>query len=657
MSAAIAGRALLSTSAFLLSSVREVLWHQYWTTQTDVVPSPDFEVVVVATPNAESFKSQWKEAPTATNESDDTNNNGSSTDPMSPSDGLRPFQQAASTQEARSDLIVGLPGLEETESDPGFLQYSGYLDIGQGKHIFYWYVESKSNPSNDPVVLWTNGGPGCSGLIGYGVEMGPFYVSSDMKLIPRLQSWNNIANILYIEQPVGVGFSYSDSGDEHLHSDDAHAAHDNYHVILEFFKRFPERIDNPFYIASESYGGHYIPQLALYILDHDTSGKINFQGFILGNPYVDPFTNAITEMNGYYMHGLLDKPSYDHFMNRCNDRTALISDECKSMAKQMLQKFEDHGGPHQLGGINPYALDYPVCFDTTPPNKASQFPRVTEKRGNRKLRGDKAKKDSTVHAGPLTNTVSDPVIIVEPGSAQRSNDEPAPGAPKSAHHLENARPSPQGATLREHATNFNQLVTTRPPFLPVTDVYKPCSQANLQSYLNQLDVQDALHVSPTAMKAKKGELSQKWRSCGGVAYNKTQVEMSITPLYYDLLSRGARGEHNLRMMIYSGDDDSICSTAGTQAWIWSLGFHAKTVVQEEQSSPLNSNATQTHTLMNWIPWHVQNQTAGFFTLFDLGEDSNATFSFVTVHGAGHEVPAYRPVEAFVMFHNFLQGFF
>jgi carboxypeptidase C (cathepsin A) len=102
------------------------------------------------------------------------------------------------------------------------------------------------------------------------------------------------------------------------------------------------------------------------------------------------------------------------------------------------------------------------------------------------------------------------------------------------------------------------------------------------------------------------------------------------------LARGSRGEHHLKLMVFSGDNDSICSTAGTQEWIWSLGFDSKA---------------------HWQAWHVKNQTAGYYTIFDLGDHTNATFSFITVHGAGHEVPAYRPVEAFVMLHNYLEGLF
>jgi carboxypeptidase C (cathepsin A) len=86
--------------------------------------------------------------------------------------------------------------------------------------------------------------------------------------------------------------------------------------------------------------------------------------------------------------------------------------------------------------------------------------------------------------------------------------------------------------------------------------------------------------------------------------------------------------------VFSGDDDSICSTSGTQDWIWGLGVEATRM---------------------WKAWKVEEQTAGFVTHFDLGDQTDATFLFVTVHRAGHEVPAYRPVEALALFRNYFSG--
>jgi carboxypeptidase C (cathepsin A) len=162
------------------------------------------------------------------------------------------------TDEAMLDLVTDLPGLSY---DPGFKQFSGYLTVDEdhGRKIHYWYVESQGSPSEDPVVYWTNGGPGCSGLLAFGYEHGPYFYSQTGKLSPNPYSWNKVANMLYVEQPAGVGFSYSEIETDYS-MDDKKTSVDNYVLIREFLKRFPERQNNDFYVTSESYGGHYMPQ-------------------------------------------------------------------------------------------------------------------------------------------------------------------------------------------------------------------------------------------------------------------------------------------------------------------------------------------------------------------------------------------------------------
>jgi carboxypeptidase C (cathepsin A) len=161
------------------------------------------------------------------------------------------------------DLIVELPGLY---FDPGFAQYSGYFNVDptHNRNLFYWYVESQGNPETDPVIWWSNGGPGCSGLYAFAVEHGPFFWTVDGVLFANPYSWNLHANILYVESPVGVGFSYSDVEDDYI-TGDAQTALDNYVLIRKFLERFPERKSNDFYIASESYGGHYIPGCKCFV--------------------------------------------------------------------------------------------------------------------------------------------------------------------------------------------------------------------------------------------------------------------------------------------------------------------------------------------------------------------------------------------------------
>ena len=172
------------------------------------------------------------------------------------------------TAATADDFITNLPGAEGMDLPN---MYSGYLDLpNTEKHVFYWYVEAEESPDTAPVALWTNGGPGCSGLTGFMTEQGPFHVGSEGQLERNPYAWSKNAHMFFIEQPVGVGFSYSDDPAGDYSPGDWDAAKDNYAAILEFLGKYPQLKDHEFYITAESYGGHYMPTLAKYIVDHDT---------------------------------------------------------------------------------------------------------------------------------------------------------------------------------------------------------------------------------------------------------------------------------------------------------------------------------------------------------------------------------------------------
>ena len=107
---------------------------------------------------------------------------------------------------ANDDLVTSLPGLSP---NPPFAHDSGYLPVGS-KQMHYWFAESQGSPTNDPLVLWLNGGPGCSSMEGMLYENGPFRIQDDGKTVQlNNYSWNKLANMLYLESPAGVGFSWS----------------------------------------------------------------------------------------------------------------------------------------------------------------------------------------------------------------------------------------------------------------------------------------------------------------------------------------------------------------------------------------------------------------------------------------------------------------
>jgi serine carboxypeptidase-like clade 2 len=147
--------------------------------------------------------------------------------------------------------------------------------------MFYWFFEAMDLPKEKPLVLWLNGGPGCSS-VGYGAtqEIGPFLVDTNGNgLNFNPYAWNKEANMLFLESPVGVGFSYSNTSSDYQKLGDDFTARDAYTFLCNWFEKFPEHKENTFYIAGESYAGKYVPELAEVVYDNNNNNKKNGSSF------------------------------------------------------------------------------------------------------------------------------------------------------------------------------------------------------------------------------------------------------------------------------------------------------------------------------------------------------------------------------------------
>ncbi|KAJ3313039.1 hypothetical protein HDV04_002327 [Boothiomyces sp. JEL0838] len=180
--------------------------------------------------------------------------------------------------------------------DPTVKQISGYVDISDDRHYYFWFFASRNKPETDPVVLWLNGGPGCSSFTGLLMELGPCRVKKGGKdTFMHPQSWNSNANLIFLDQPVGVGFSYSDT---HVDSTTEEIALDVLAFLQTFFYAFKEYSTLDFHITGESYAGHYIPAIAKAIYDSNkkianakgsiNDGYINLKSLAIGNGITDP---------------------------------------------------------------------------------------------------------------------------------------------------------------------------------------------------------------------------------------------------------------------------------------------------------------------------------------------------------------------------------
>ncbi|TMS15412.1 Retinoid-inducible serine carboxypeptidase [Larimichthys crocea] len=170
-----------------------------------------------------------------------------------------------------------------------------YVEVRDGAHMFWWlyYADSQSGGYKDlPLVMWLQGGPGGSGS-GFGnfEEIGP--LDRDLKL--RKTSWVQAASVLFVDNPVGTGFSYTDRPDRYA-TDVATVASDMLVLLQRFFKERPEFQSIPFYIFSESYGGKMAAAISLELTKAVAKGKVkcNFAGVALGDSWISPLDSVMT---------------------------------------------------------------------------------------------------------------------------------------------------------------------------------------------------------------------------------------------------------------------------------------------------------------------------------------------------------------------------
>ena len=443
------------------------------------------------------------------------------------------------TRDALFDQLLDLPGLNWK---PVFNQFSGYLNLeGTEKYIHYWLVESAEDPINSPLVFWTNGGPGCSGLIGFMTEQGPFRPDADGNLVANPYAWNKIANMVFLEQPVGVGFSYSNNDDDYKIGDDQ-AAQDNLATILAFLQKFPHFNQSALYITSESYGGHYMPTWADAIIQYNdaqeySQEKLNFKGFAVGNPYTDYYSGVGAQMETYWGKQLIPKPSWDEYLkNGCTDPSTLIN---STLCDLFIIRYSQI-----IGNLNPYALDYPVCLSSQQ-QRMMQF--IYEGIGNNRYL---------------------------------------------------------------HSFSIND--------------YEPCEDNYAANYLNRDEVKSAIHVHSDIV----------WEECSRTTKYRLADKMIPMQHYYTKILN-SKSHPDLRVLIYSGDDDGVCGTIGTQRWIYDLGFPVESL---------------------WKTWYNnEGQTAGYITKFATPFVRENRLHFVTVHFAGHEVPTYKPSEALQLFEMYINN--
>jgi carboxypeptidase C (cathepsin A) len=227
------------------------------------------------------------------------------------------------------------------------------------------------------LIHWFSGlGPGCSSILALLSENGPYYMepnSTDLFINPF--SWNNNANLLYVDQPVGTGFSYTKNAKDYV-IDEKQVAQDMYLFLQQFMQAFPKYANLKFAITGESYAGHYIPALSARILAGNAAGqgpKINFAGAAIGNGWTDPkiqYGAYITyaKDNQLISNTLAEElaPVYDACKLAIDSHVFIVAlDVCQA---GILEVIMEDIHLHRGAPMNPYNIHAnctypPLCYD------------------------------------------------------------------------------------------------------------------------------------------------------------------------------------------------------------------------------------------------------------------------------------------------------
>ncbi|KAK6518254.1 hypothetical protein TWF506_005414 [Arthrobotrys conoides] len=217
--------------------------------------------------------------------------------------------------------------VDERVCKSGSRQLTGHVNVTQHKSLFFWFHESRRDPKNDPLIIWLNGGPGASSLMGGFTELGPCMIDDEGKsTVYNKHGWSNFANIIFVDQPAGVGFS-TVTNDSYLPYTAQVASTDFSVFIRRLFKHvIPEFASHKIHFMGESFGGVYFPSILTKILDQQQSLRElglpdpfpKIESMVLADALVDWATNMI----GSYRTACVQRPDETGVEGQILNKTA-----------------------------------------------------------------------------------------------------------------------------------------------------------------------------------------------------------------------------------------------------------------------------------------------------------------------------------------------
>ncbi|VAH80754.1 unnamed protein product [Triticum turgidum subsp. durum] len=241
-----------------------------------------------------------------------------------------------------SKLVTTLPGFDGRLP---FRLHTGYVEVDQGTELFYYFVESEAGGEGDPFLLWLTGGDHCSVFSGLAYEIGPirFVLEPYNGSLPRLHinpnSWTKVAHILFVDSPVGAGFSFSKQP-KGYEVGDVSSSLQLHDFLIKWFSDHPKYLKNPFYIGGDSYAGKLVPYIVHIIsqgIEAGNSPRINLKGYLVGNPSTGESIDISSKVPYAHGVGIISDQLYETILGHCQGQDYMFP--TNDLCAQALDDF------------------------------------------------------------------------------------------------------------------------------------------------------------------------------------------------------------------------------------------------------------------------------------------------------------------------------
>ncbi|KAJ7434538.1 alpha/beta-hydrolase [Mycena galericulata] len=503
-----------------------------------------------------------------------------------------------------------LPNVTETLTR----SFAGNVGVNRAGHpnatLFFWAFE-KANGSltgsaaaTDPWIIWLNGGPGASSLLGLMTENGPIHVTGDYSIVQNNYSYNQLADTFWVDQPVGTGYSTSDATG--YIPDEDQMGEDFVGFLSNIVKIFPQLATRPLYLMGESYAGTYIPYITKTIFSTPnppvTLQKISVGDGTLGSTAVFEELPTLTTIETYPALINFDPEVYTYF------------------------KTQEHLCGYDLNLTYPQNGRFPTLLDPFQSNAATTLLAAPSRSSKIKSALSVLKASQNKAA-----TLSKSLPLTRRELARR--EERRQAWKRSIAGRPNGTLDPfYGCFLFDemwdYANNFTFPWTKGGiDVYDIPDALIPEVPSDPSVFLNDAKTRAALHA-PTS-KNWAEEFDYPFGSANGNAFGDPSPE-PMTFLSDLANNASAKG---VGIIFYSGNDDSLVAHRGTEVVIQNMTFGGVQGFTRKPSTPFTDD---------------QGQFAGI-----IHQERGLTYALF--QNAGHLVPQSVPAAAFAFVRDFVLG--